>query len=196
MVRDRQAPTCASTVMVQNSFLAHSQTLLSSTTWPGISQTQTCSGCHARVCVGGDPARATLKYMCGSVKYIYGSGMCHPALSHPGKPAPHFLLFNFPITATTTSWIGPELPGTSEEKHMLAMLAKLSLSHIGKAEQVERPPNPTRPHWGGCLPASVTPSKGSHPEHPSEGNPLAQVRSRHPTLAALTHYRACPGTVS
>lgn len=35
--------------------------------------------------------------------------MCHPALSHPGKPAPHFLLFNIPITATTTSWLGPEL---------------------------------------------------------------------------------------
>lgn len=111
--------------------------------------------------------------------------MCHPASSHPGKPAPHFLLFNISITATTTSWLGPELPGTGEEKHMLAMLAKLSLSHIGKGAR-GKATHPNTSPLGGCFPAYATLSKGRHTEHPSEGHPLAQVTSRHPTLAALT----------
>lgn len=59
-------------------------------------------------------------------------------MAYPGKPAPHFLLFNISITAATTSWLEPQLPGTGEEKHILAMLAKLPLSHTGKGEQVER----------------------------------------------------------
>lgn len=101
-----------------------------------------------------------------------------PIAVTPGKPAPHFLLFNMPITAATMSWLGAERPGTGGEKCWLAMLSKHSLSHPRKGEQEERPPV-SAPHRGGCFPAHAAPREGSHPKHPSEGHLLTQVRSRH-----------------
>lgn len=87
-----------------------------------------CSGCHTRVCVGGDPARATLKC-------IWGSGTCHPSPSHPGKSAPYFLFFIIAITAATMSWLGAELLGMAEESASLQCFQSFPYLPPGKVSK-------------------------------------------------------------
>lgn len=142
-----------------------------------------CSRCHTRVCV---------KTLLEPHQNVYRTH--HPPLSCPGQPAPHFLLFNIPITGGLGKSLGEALPCRASN-------AALFSPQQRKGEQGERPPVPA-PHQGGYFPVPAAPSKGSHPKHPSEGDLLGWMRSRHQghpchaTAAALTHHRACPGTAS